>query len=324
MDTLTLKSRTFWESDTSYVLLNPKIDVKERARITHHLQPLLKGHIWLTTSGTTGRHKYVALSKEALLNSAEAVNTHLQLRKEHWVNPLPVFHVGGLSIYARAYLSQSSVTPLDKWEPKLFANMPGTIASLVPTQLYDLVKLKLISSIKVLIGGDALSEELSKQAISLGWTLLPTYGMSECASQVMTNGKILSHLTIKIDPFNELWVKGSSLLTAYAIEDKGVFTLMDPKIDGWYPTGDLAKWRGSSIKIIGRKNECFKVSGEWVSLSYLRKVLDQVIGKPHPYILKKETHPRLGHVVACDPPLPKEIAERYHALVLPYERIIRN
>ena len=72
------------------------------------------GVIWLKTSGTEmsqqGEHKLVALKKEAILHAAKSVNEFFNLnKKDKWLNTLPHFHIGGIAIYARSYLSGSEV-----------------------------------------------------------------------------------------------------------------------------------------------------------------------------------------------------------------------
>src|ERR1035437_6785984 len=64
----------------------------------------LEGHILFSTSGSTGAPKWIALSKDALLLSAMAVNAHLQIKDTScWGLALPIHHVGGFGVVARAY-----------------------------------------------------------------------------------------------------------------------------------------------------------------------------------------------------------------------------
>ena len=98
-----------WTSDESHVLLNPRMPADEEARL-RSLVIDLPAHLWLATSGTTGALKLTALSKRAMLVSAAAVNRHLAAdAQDVWCCVLPEFHVGGLGIFARAFLSGSGV-----------------------------------------------------------------------------------------------------------------------------------------------------------------------------------------------------------------------
>src|SRR5687768_13502196 len=90
-----------WTSGESYVLLNPRMPREEEARL-RSLVIDLQAHVWLATSGTTGALKLAALSKDALLASAAAVNRHLASDAgDVWCCVLPGFHVGGLGILDR-------------------------------------------------------------------------------------------------------------------------------------------------------------------------------------------------------------------------------
>src|SRR5438094_4306455 len=135
-----------WQSDETHLLLNPRMPVDERQRLERLFAtaPSLRAHIWIATSGTTGSLKLTALSKEALLASAAAVNRHLDAGAgDIWCCVLPTFHVGGLGIQARAMLAGARLlTAL--WEPLGFtafcAEERVTLSSLVPAQVSDLVR----------------------------------------------------------------------------------------------------------------------------------------------------------------------------------------
>src|SRR5687768_11733428 len=150
----------------------------ERRRLETYVVPL-RAHVWLATSGTSGALKLTALSKKALLASAASVNRHLQSdSKDVWCCVLPTFHVGGLGIYARALLSGARVIT-EGWDPVRFgANPEISLASLVPAQVADLVRLGVRAprSIRaVIVGGGALGTGLYAQAGELGWPVLPSY-----------------------------------------------------------------------------------------------------------------------------------------------------
>src|SRR5947209_7140162 len=116
------------------------MSAEERARLERAVPPLRR-HVFVATSGTTGDVKLVALSKDAILASAAAVNVRLGAgRDDVWCCVLPTFHVGGLGIHARAYLSGARVVTM-RWDPQAFVRAGSTLASLVPAQVHDLVRL---------------------------------------------------------------------------------------------------------------------------------------------------------------------------------------
>jgi O-succinylbenzoic acid--CoA ligase len=168
-----------WESVNSTLLCNPTYSQTDQNRFKQILKQssFLPAHVWLSTSGST-LSKWVGLSKEALLISAQAVNQHLESHsKDCWINCLPDFHVGGLSIWARAYLSGASVLDFKsecsiKWcENKFYdyvLEKRGTLTSLVPAQVYDLVKLGKTapSSLRaILVGGGMLLESIYQNVL---------------------------------------------------------------------------------------------------------------------------------------------------------------
>jgi O-succinylbenzoic acid--CoA ligase len=155
------------------------------------------GHAALATSGTSGsspQGKLVAISRGAIEASARAVNASLQASPgDIWLKSLPDFHVGGLGIYARAALAGATVieSPLARWDAVEFARVLGerraTLVSLVPAQVFDLARARLRAppSLRAaLVGGGALAQETYAAARALAWPLLPSYGLSECASTV--------------------------------------------------------------------------------------------------------------------------------------------
>ena len=110
-----------WDESKSEILLNPRMPPEEKRIAEEFLSAVpYPGHVWLATSGTS-KQKWVALSKKALLASAQAVIIILECTsKDIWLNPLPLFHVGGLGIRARGYLSGAKVEEMGsdfiKWD----------------------------------------------------------------------------------------------------------------------------------------------------------------------------------------------------------------
>src|SRR5690606_34005827 len=100
-------------------------------------------HFILFSSGTTGGVKGYAISKEALFSNARASNEHFKMTAHDvWGLSLPVYHIGGLSVLVRAHLLSNKVIDARHWNPEKWTNtiQEATITTIVPTQLYDLVK----------------------------------------------------------------------------------------------------------------------------------------------------------------------------------------
>ncbi|MGI9239804.1 MAG: AMP-binding protein, partial [Verrucomicrobiales bacterium] len=100
----------FWEARENDVQL-PDHAANSSPEIEHALRTAnVDGAVSFYSSGTTGDARCVIHSRAGLLASARAVNAHLDARTEDvWLCALPVFHVGGFGVYARAYCSGSMV-----------------------------------------------------------------------------------------------------------------------------------------------------------------------------------------------------------------------
>ena len=216
MKLLINNNRVDWENSKSHYFFNPRhpqsCDLKKLAKKL----PFFKSHIYLFSSNFG---KLCLISKEAFLESAQAVNQHLQVeKKDIWLICLPLFHVSGLSILARSFCSAFlAVRSSGSWKAQNFKKElkknKASLCSLVPAQLYDLVyhEIKSPKSLRALvIGGDALSPFLYKKARKLGWPVLISYGLTETSSQIACSSlyslsrlsfpkmEILSHVLVKI------------------------------------------------------------------------------------------------------------------------------
>lgn len=352
-----------FNSQKNEILLNPRFEKATQVKLENQVKQVLtdKGlnaHFAILTSGTTtvsaDSFKFVLLSKAAVLNSARAVNDHLKARpNDVWLSVLPYFHVGGLGIWARAFLSGSKVMTLgsDSWNAGEFLqkchDSRVTLTSLVPTQLYDLVRLgeKAPGFLRaVVIGGGALDRDLYAQSRELGYPILPSYGMTETASQIVTapldslmrmefpEPVLLSHAQFAIADSGYLKVYSSSLLTSYIYIEGDTVKVESPlDKDGWLTTEDFAARSGSIFKIIGRGQDYIKVGGEAVNLAKQRQIFESLIIK-HSFsdgdklALTKRLDPRLGAKIvlyqSCDEnEYIRKIVEEYNKEVLPFERI---
>jgi len=270
----------------------------------------LSDHFILFSSGTTGGDlKGYALSKKALFENAKATNDHFGLNSHDvWGLSLPLYHVGGLSVLARAYQLKNKVVDLRKWDPLTWRDQlkETTITTIVPTQLYDLVHRKIQapkSLKKVIVGGDFLSTELEKRAIDLGWNVLRTFGMTEVCSQLasvrMVGSKELEILPIhqvKTTEDQTLWIKSPSLFTLQFIYSKTLMVIPSADLcdeDGFYQTSDRAEIWGNVLKHLGRKGDEVKISGHLVNLIELRNELSR-------FLLLKDAYQKMEFILEQD------------------------
>ena len=306
-------SKINWKNKDNYFFSpNKKISKDLRQALEKFPQG---SHLFILSSGTRGK-KGIALSKEAFLASAQAVNHHLKAGlHDRWLISLPLFHVGGLSIPARGFLSGSKVFVFKKkWEPSLFLQKLRkekiTLTSLVPAQVYDLVlnNKKAPPHLRaVLVGGGALSPPLYEKARLLNWPLLPSYGLTEMGSTAAAaplhslkkksypDLKPLGHCRIQIKK-GLMALKSPALLTAW-IElkpKKSQWRFVDPQKG--ILTEDRGRLTKKGLQVWGR-SQVVKILGESVSLLELEGVLEDVLMKlkaPMECRLLTAPHPRAG------------------------------
>jgi O-succinylbenzoic acid--CoA ligase len=281
-----------WPPDSGW-LFSSKLPEWQK-KIVREMQkrvPQREGMLWILSSGTSSidEVKAVGISTAAVEASARSVNRHLRASSaDRWLLTLPTYHVGGLGIVVRAKLSGSPVVHLTKWDAQSFAKAVAsqkiTLTSLVPTQVHDLVSAGLSAPPglrAIVVGGGALDVALYSEARMLDWPVLPSYGLTECASQVATASleslkgdsypdfEILKHVEVETRE-GRVFLKASSLCRWVArMKKSGEFSLEDPLRDGWLATEDLAEVRGSSIRFLGRRDEIVKVLGELVAIPAL-------------------------------------------------------
>ena len=247
----------------------------------------------VATSGSSGEPKGVKLSYRALQKNAYLVNRRLEVdSKSLWLNCLPLFHIGGLSIIVRTALEQAEMLlhqgfNADRvWSD--IRNFPISHISLVPAmlkQLIDTAESPPPSHLRVvLVGGSALNDTVAKKALELGWPIWTTYGMSETASQIATSilkrsdfsdqassvgvlplddvqCRIIDELGKPTTDIGRVKVKADFLMTGYANPNRTKGVGIDP--EGWFVTNDLGKQNDdNTLTIIGRADEMLISGGK--------------------------------------------------------------
>jgi O-succinylbenzoic acid--CoA ligase len=295
----------FWTDTSSAYIATHPLRVEDAAGLGEFAmqQAATRGLVFFQTSGSEGVPKWVGLARAGMLASARAVNAHLECtRADRWLIALPLHHVGGFSILARCHESGASFFhAIEKWEASRFAARCQehgiTLASLVPAQVYDLVKsgLEAPSGLRaIVVGGGGLSKELGTRALELGWPVLQSYGMTETASQVATEP--LEHLRAGFDPDSlevlpcwtvetttedALIVRGTPLAAGYAIKRDAGWHWEALDAEAGLTTRDRVQvwWHGTRrfLRFLGRESSFVKVLGELVNLPALQQRLEQML-----------------------------------------------
>ncbi len=340
------------DSPENVLLLNPRLPASQRDLYESAWKNCIKkgeGRVGIATSGSSGElGRLIVLAKEALIASAGAVNERLDsTASDVWLKALPDFHVGGLGIRFRAQLSGANVvgSKLERWNAGEFVvevrAVKATLLSLVPTQLFDLVRLNLAAPASlrsVVIGGGRLEESLRIEAIAQGWPVLPSYGLTECCSQVATalnpqDPRLmpLAHVRLRTNERELIKIQSPSLLSGLITLESQEAMLIDPKQDGWFTTEDRGRLcEDGSLEILGREQDFVKISGEGVSLQRLEDLFDRLRRRFHAesdLALLAARDERSGAIIVlignAEEEHARKLMEAFNAEVLPVARIRR-
>lgn len=238
------------------------------------------------TSGTTGCRKGAVLSLENLFSNAEAVIERVTYQKgDRWLLSLPLWHVGGLSIFIRALLSHGEVAiadPKTSLEEALHYFQPSHL-SLVPTQLMRLIEnpsaLSILHRCKaIVLGGAASPVWLLERSKQLSLPVMVSYGLTEMGSQVacspihdIENGlETLSGIQIAISEREEVFVCGPSLFLGY---QKGDQLERSRDEEGFLHTRDRGSFCQNRLKVDGRLDHRMFSGGQNLYPEEIERVL---------------------------------------------------
>ena len=277
MDALFLTDPGFWEDS------QPFAPGHFPGAIPRHAG--LDGHVLFETSGSSGPPQWLALSKQALLLSAAAVNRHLEVSEDScWGVALPAHHVGGFGVAARAFEAACRLQVFSwRWEAGAFlvwlAHHGVTHTSLVPTQVHDLVAAGLeapTSLVAIVVGGGQLDARTGQAARQLGWPVLASYGMTEAGSQIATHGldlldslyqpaplPILPIWQTRVSQTGQLSIAGPALFSGNLRHD-GQTWQFSQRTDAWHLTADRVELENDQLTPRGRLDTRVKVLGELV------------------------------------------------------------
>jgi O-succinylbenzoic acid--CoA ligase len=238
------------------------------------------------TSGTTAAPKPVVLSAGNFLASALGSAVALGLDPaERWLCPMPLTHVGGLSIPIRSAIYATTTVLHGRFETEAVLNDlmdPArriTLVSLVPTMLARLLDAGLHNPPALrwaLLGGGPIAPALLERATQAGVPVAPTYGMTEACSQIAPFGWPLAGVDVVTAEDGEVLVRGP-IVSAGSLAD-----------DGWLHTGDLGRFdERARLEIIGRKSDTIVSGGENVAPAEVEAVLLE-----HPAVVDAAVHPR--------------------------------
>ena len=205
----------------------------------------------VATSGSTGVPKGVVLTHAAVAASAHAVSEHLGISQaDRWLACLPLAHVGGLSVVARAIITGTALEVHDSFDAarvERAARDGATAVSLVATALQRIDP----TLFRVIVLGGAIPPA-ERPANTHA-----TYGLTETGSGVVYDGRPLKGVEVRIEPEGEILLRCPMLLRCY----RDGTTPLDG--EGWLHTGDLGRWLPDGrLHVEGRRGDLIITGGE--------------------------------------------------------------
>ena len=251
--------------------------------------------VLIYTSGTTGTPKGVMLTHDNLLISAKTTAhfRKMDARDKVYV-VLPISHIVGISLLIMTLMAGATVRLVSKYDPaalaKAIAEQGITILNGVPATYQRLLEYKAVTgldrlergSLRLLgVAGAPLDLDLKTHVEKeFGLPLSNGYGITECSPGIsgvrfdapradQAVGTLLPGIEGKIvatdgslapnGQVGELHVRGRNVMRGYYRAPDLTARAIDA--DGWFNTGDLARFEGDCLYIVGRTKEMIIRSG---------------------------------------------------------------
>lgn len=260
------------------------------------------------TSGTTGSPKGVKQTAKNHTSSALSAVLNSGLHDgDAWLHMMPLFHISGFSILARAVLYGSEVRLFEKFDASVAAEeiTKGHVSgmSVVAVTLERLLKVIEERKLTVhprfrtlLAGGGPVPISYLKRAEKCGLPVLQTYGMTETSSQTATlaasdalrkpgsTGKplffteIIIEGAVKVFDRGEILVKGPHVTKGYI----GSHSSTEVLKDGWLHSGDVGYFDDEGFLFVSdRRSDLIISGGENIYPAEIESVLIE-----HPHVVE--------------------------------------
>lgn len=254
------------------------------------------------TSGTTGWPKGALLTFGNFWWSAAGSALHLgHQRDDRWLCPLPLFHVGGLSILTRSAIYGIPVVLHDSFDAarvnRAIDDDGVTLVSVVATMLRRMLEQRGQREYPptlrcILLGGGPAPRPLLEACAALNAPVSQSYGLTEATSQVATllpaevlvkfgsAGLPLPPTEVRIardgatpraGEVGEIVVRGPTITPGYAGHPEATALALR---DGWFHTGDLGYLdEDGYLFVLDRRDDLIVSGGENIYPAEVEAVL---------------------------------------------------
>jgi len=294
------------------------------------------------TSGTTGKPKGVMLTHANLMFVARATGEARALCPDDRVYAvLPVSHILGLTgVLLGSLLAGATVHLVSRFDPVSALSADISVMIGTPTMYAMLAEyagrkgvkprgLRLISSAGAPL--DAATKAAAEHA--LGQTLHNGYGITECAPTITLTpldapradcgiGRLIPGVEAKLVA-DELYVRSPGVMKGYYKSPEETAAAIDG--EGWFRTGDLARFENGSWFIAGRAKEMIIRFGFNVYPAEIEGVLNA-----HPAVARSAVIGRTRdgtedilafiHAAPGTAPTLAELADYAASMLAPYKR----
>jgi acyl-CoA synthetase (AMP-forming)/AMP-acid ligase II len=251
--------------------------------------------VLIYTSGTTGTPKGVMLTHRNLLFSAKSTAIHRNMTAvDNQYCVLPISHIVGISLLIMTLMVGARLRMVTKYSPaalvKAMAEEGITLLNGVPATYQRLLEYKAAAGLArldrgalrlIAVAGAPLDLDLKARVeTELGLPLLNAFGITECSPGIAgvrpeaprsdnSVGTIIAGLEARIvardgsivtnGGIGELHVRGPNVMRGYYRAPDLTKKAIDA--EGWFNTGDLARFEGDQMYIVGRTKEMIIRSG---------------------------------------------------------------
>lgn len=253
------------------------------------IDPAKQVAVLIYTSGPKGAPKGVMLSHENLLISAKTTAHFRRMDSNDKVYLVePMSHIVGISLLIMTLMVGGTVRLVSQYNPaslaKAVADEGVTILDTLPGTYRRLLECKAISGLKQFTRGALRLMAVSGAILDLNLKsrverrfdlpLLNGYGITECSPGISAvpldaprsdcaAGTLLPGVEARVRTLDgiplargevgELHVRGRNVMRGYYRAPELTAKVIDG--EGWFNTGDIARFEGDSLYIIGRTKE---------------------------------------------------------------------